>query len=381
MRRAGLWLALVVVSVTLVVAAVAVRLRHRASAELLAGGYLEAEQIQVGSKLGGRVAEVFVDEGAEVPAGEKLVVFETDQVEAELSEARAQLDRAQAQLAELEAGTRLEVTDQAAAKVARLREKVAMLRRGPRAQEIEQARLLYERAKTEYANTRVTYERQVALAERNATARETLDTTRTAMEASQRVMGAAEQQYELLRAGSRPEEIAMAEHELEEAQAALDLAKHGPRPEEIAQARASVEAARAHVRQLEVQLDEGTVRAPLDSVVEAFDIQPGDLIAPNLPLATLVRKDQLWVRAFVPETELGLVHDNQAVEVTVDSFPGRRFQGLVLRVNRVAEFTPRNVQTYEERQNMMFGIKVRVRDDEGLLRPGMAATVYVPRER
>ena len=93
-----------------------------------------------------------------------------------------------------------------------------------------------------------------------------------------------------------------------------------------------------------------------------------------------MRKDQLWVRAFAPETDIGLIRDNQRVQITVDSFPGRRFDGTIIRVNRLAEFTPRNVQTYKERQDMMFPLKVRVTDPDCLLRPGMAATVYVPKK-
>jgi multidrug efflux pump subunit AcrA (membrane-fusion protein) len=90
-----------------------------------------------------------------------------------------------------------------------------------------------------------------------------------------------------------------------------------------------------------------------------------------------VRKDQLWVRAFVPETDLGFLRDNQKVQVQVDSFPDVPFEGTVLRINRLGEFTPRNVQTFRERQDMLFGIKIRVQDAKGILRPGMAATVYV----
>jgi multidrug resistance efflux pump len=348
--------------------------------EILLGGYFEAEQIQVGSKLGGRVAEVFVEEGSDVQAGQALVVFETDEVEAQLAEARADLDQANAKLAELKAGTRPEEIQQAVARVGKLKERLTMFERGPRPQEIEQARLMNERSKAEYENALATYERQLALAERNATARETLDAARKTMETTLRTMEADRQRYELLKEGYRTEEIAMAGHELEEAEAALELARKGPRAEEIEQAQAAVEAAQARIRRLEVQLKEGTVTAPLPCIVEAFDLEPGDLIVPGAPLATLVRKDQLWVRAFIAETDLGFVHENQRVTILVDSFPARRFDGSVLRVNRLGEFTPRNVQTFKERQDMVFGIKVRVEDPQGELRPGMAATVQVPRK-
>jgi multidrug resistance efflux pump len=112
------------------------RLNGGSRAEIVAGGYFEAEQIQVGSKLGGRVADVRVDEGSQVDTGQVLVVFETQEVEAQLDEARAERDKASAKLAELRAGARAEEIDQAAARVARAKEKLAMLQRGPRPQEI-----------------------------------------------------------------------------------------------------------------------------------------------------------------------------------------------------------------------------------------------------
>jgi multidrug resistance efflux pump len=356
----------------------------RQPTELLLGGYIEAEQIQVGSKLGGRVAQVLVQEGDEVEANQNLVIFETDDVEAQLREAKAESVRAQEKLNELNAGTRPEEIAQALAQVRRLEDKWRMLKAGPRPEEREQARLMVERSKAEYDNARMNYERIVALAERSAAAKDALDAARKTLETNLRTMEADKQKYEMLQR-SRQEEIDMAEHELEEAQAALELAENGPRPEEKRQAQAAVDAAQARVDRLEVLLREGTVKAPpFPCVVESFfkssGLQPGDLVAPGATLATLVGKSQYWVRAFAPETDLGQIRDNEKVAVTVDSFPDRRFAGLVLRVNRIAEFTPRNVQTFKERQDMMFPVKIQVADPDGVLRPGMAATVHVTRK-
>jgi multidrug resistance efflux pump len=357
-------------------------LNNRPRTELLLGGYIEAEQVQVGSKLGGRIAQVLVQEGDEVEAGTTLVVFETDDVEAQLREAKAELVKADEKLNELNAGTRPEEIAQAAAQVKRLDDKWRMLKTGPRIEEREQARLMYERSKAEYDNSIANFNRIVALAERNAAARDELDAARKAVDTSLRTMEADRQKHEMLQS-TRQEEIDMAEHELEEAQASLELAQNGPRVEVKRQAQAAVDAAQARVDRLEVLLREGTVTAPpFSCIVESFfkssGLQPGDLVSPGVTLATLVGKGQCWVRAFAPETDLGHIHDNAKVAVTVDSFPGRRFDGVVLRVHRIAEFTPRNVQTFKERQDMMFPVKVQVANPDGVLRPGMAATVHVP---
>jgi membrane fusion protein YbhG len=357
-------------------------MNRQESNELLLGGYIEAEQVQVGSKLGGRVARVLVKEGSRVEAGEDLVIFETDDVEAQLREAKAELTRAREKLNELHAGTRPEEKDQARAVVKRLKDKWTMLKEGPRLEEREQARLMFERSKAEYDNAKSNYERVVALAERNAAAKDALDNARKALDTSMRAMQADEQHYIMLQR-NRQEEVDMAEHELEEAQASLELALNGPRAEEIRQAQAVVDVAQARIDRLEVLLREGTVKAPpFPCVVESFykssGVQPGDLVAAGATLATLVGQGQYWVRAFVPETDLGHIRNDDKVDITVDSFPGRRFAGIVLRVNRIAEFTPRNIQTFKERQDMMFPVKVQVDDPEGVLRPGMAATVHVP---
>ena len=95
------------------------------------------------------------------------------------------------------------------------------------------------------------------------------------------------------------------------------------------------------------------------------------------PLTTLVRRDEIWVRCFVPATLVTFVHVGDKVKVEVDSRPGETFVGEVLRVNRVAEYTPRNVQTFEQREDQVFGVKVRVHDKEDVLRPGMAANVIL----
>jgi multidrug resistance efflux pump len=331
------------------------------------------------------VLQVLVEEGSAVEPGQSLVVFETDEVEAQLREARADLAKASEKFAELTAGTREEEIDQADAEVKRLTDKWKMLRDGPRPEEKEQARLVHERSKVEYEIAKSDYDRIVALAERNAASRDQLDAVRKDMETKLRTVEVDRQRYLLLQS-SRQEEIDMAEHELEKARAALSLARNGPRPEEKRQARADVDAAQSRIDRLEVQLREGTVRAPpfpcvVESFFKASGIQPGDLVAPGATLVTLVGTRTYWVRAFVPETELGLVRQNEAVHVSVDSFAGRRFSGTVLRVGRVAEFTPRNVQTFKERQDMMFPIKVQVDDPDGLLRAGMAATVHLPIKR
>jgi multidrug resistance efflux pump len=180
----------------------------------------------------------------------------------------------------------------------------------------------------------------------------------------------------LAREGTRPEDIADARAALAMEEAALKLAESGYREEEVAEAQGTAQAAAAAVAAIERQLAELTITAPADCVVEALDLQPGDLIAPNAPVISLVRDEPLWVRAYVPENRMNL-QVGQKVWVRVDALPQRRFAAHVVFVARQAEFTPSNVQTPEERSKQVFRVKVVLDEGRGALRPGMAADVFL----
>ncbi len=148
----------------------------------------------------------------------------------------------------------------------------------------------------------------------------------------------------------------------------------GSRVEEIAAARAAVEREQGQLAYLERQRQETEVKSPAAGVIESMDLRPGDLVGPNQPVATILEPDQVWVRVYVPEPKLGLVKIGQAAAISVDTFPGRAFPGRVVEVRNRGEYTPRNLQTVDQRQEQVFGIKVLI-DPTPELRPGMAALV------
>jgi HlyD family secretion protein len=150
--------------------------------------------------------------------------------------------------------------------------------------------------------------------------------------------------------------------------------ERGTRPEDIAAARASVEREERQLAYLERQRAEAVVRAPADGVIESMNLRPGDLVPANQPVAKMLEPSQLWVRVYVPEPQLGRVRLNQKAEITVDTFPKRTFPGHVVEIRTQAEYTPRNVQTLDQRMDQVFGVKV-ANDPAPELRPGMAATV------
>jgi HlyD family secretion protein len=136
--------------------------------------------------------------------------------------------------------------------------------------------------------------------------------------------------------------------------------------------------ARAQLADIDAQLAEMQVKVPTDSILEVLSVKVGDVLAPNREVATLILPQHLWVRVFVPEPWLGLIKVGDPVHVRVDSFPGKDFDGAVEQVNRQAEFTPRNVQTVEDRIRQVYGVKVRLPNNDDKLRAGMSADVVFP---
>jgi HlyD family secretion protein len=134
--------------------------------------------------------------------------------------------------------------------------------------------------------------------------------------------------------------------------------------------------ARAQLADIDAQLGEMQVKAPADSILEVLSVKVGDVLPANREVATLLLPSHLWVRVYVPEPWLGLIKVSDHVRVRVDSFPDTDFDGVIEQVSRQAEFTPRNVQTVEDRIRQVFGVKIRLPNSDDRLRAGMAADAY-----
>ncbi len=155
------------------------------------------------------------------------------------------------------------------------------------------------------------------------------------------------------------------------AKARYDLLLAGTRPERLAQAR-------AQLAETDAQLREMTIAAPTNCVLEVLSVKPGDVLAPNREVATLLLTNHLWVRVFVPQPWLGHIQLGDAVTARADAFPDREFKGAVEQIGRAAEFTPRNVQTADERIKQVFGVKLRLENPDGQLRAGMSVEATFP---
>ena len=340
-------------------------------------GFIEADDIHVGSKIGGRVLKVVAKEGQTVKEGETLVLLEPRDLDALLAEAQATFRQAQAKYALLTAGFRQEEIDQADAAAKQAHAELDQLVSGPRQQEIDQAAADWMVAKAQAENAHKLLKRMEDLSQRQLVAKQEYDDSRVKADGAELRTKSAGERYDLVLAGTRKEEIERARQRVAETNSRLSQLRSGHRKEEIAQAKSEMEAARARVELIRAQLYETVIRAPVDAFVEMLELERGDLVAAGKPVVTLLRTGSLWVRAYLPEARLGMVRPGLKVKVRVDSLPDKDFPGVIRRIHRQGEMTPRNPQAREERLMQVFQTEVVIDDPDHDLRPGMNANVTI----
>jgi HlyD family secretion protein len=371
-RRRVILLAVVVVALAAAVTAALIRIRPTS---LKASGTIEARNIHVGSKVGGRIEKVMVKEGDQVEAGGVLVTFEDHELTAALQNAQAAVDQAKATYQMMARGYRPEDVAEARANADQAKSSYEAFAKGYRQEQVAQIQADVDRSRAQAVNAVRNYERAKELAAGGVFSRQQLDDAVATRDAAQAQLQNAEQRLNEFATGYRKEDVAGAKAKFEQSDAALRRAEHGYRPEEVAAAKAQLERAEASLLDAQTKYRERQVVAPAASTVEVLDVRPGDLIAPNAPIALLLEREQIYVRVFVPETQFGLIQLGQPAELKVDAFPKRSFRATVEQINQKAEYLPRNVQTREERSHQVVGIKLRIDDPERLIRAGMSADV------
>jgi HlyD family secretion protein len=328
---------------------------------LQGSGTVEARNIRVGSKVGGRIDQVLVREGDFVQPGQILITFDDQELRAALAQSKAAAEKSSR-------GYRPEEIAEVRAAAAQAKADYEQRLNGYRQQDIDAAKADVDRAKAEEVRSHTDFNRYEALAAKDLVSKQQRDSAEAAWKVALAQQQNAQHKLDELQIGYRPEEIASAKAKYQQTQATLEKFEHGNRREDVdlAQAAYSYDEARFRERQ---------VVAPTAATVEVLDVRPGDLIAPNTPVATLLERDQIYVRIYIPETIIGQVKLGQKAEVRVDSFRNTIFDGVVEQINQQAEFLPRNVQTQEERVHQVFGIKIRINDTSHQVLAGMAADV------
>jgi multidrug resistance efflux pump len=378
-----------------------------------ASGTIEAEEVIIASEFGGRVADVLAEEGDEVEASDVLIRLDTSLVDARMGEAEAAVAAARANLARVQAGPR---PGEIATAEAMLEQAIAARDGAERAWRDAQAvrdNPQQLNAQMDEAHTQVELaERQVAQAqaqlrsleiERNSYAGAGDDESKTAYEALDQQVKAAEAAVaivgetlegakahleNLMEMRDRPIALnttvnqARAQYEqaaaaAEVGRASLDALLAKPTDEEVAIAQAQVSQAEAALGILQVQLDKMTLRSPLSGLVSNRSIHVGETASPGATLMTVAHLDEVELTVYIPENRYGRIQLGRPVGVEVDSFPGKVYEGKVTYISSQAEFTPRNVQTQEERVSTVFAVKVLIPNPDHDLKPGMPADATI----
>lgn len=340
-------------------------------------GTVEIQEVRLSSKIGGRVKAVLVEEGATVEAGRPLVELEAPELEAQRLQLLARIQAAGAQYEKALNGARTEekAVALAAAKAAEARWR--KLDKGFRTEEVAQARSELASAEADLEGAKRIFERERSLYP-NASSKAAYDAAVAALGRWQGNVNAARAKAEMMAQGYRAEEVAEAKAEMDRAQANWQLVEAGTRSEDLVELEARIAELKGRLQEIEVQLREATVTAPERVLIETLAVRRGDVVAANQPVVRVLRADDIWVKAFVPEIELGKVRLHQKVHVTCDSFPSKRFEGELVHIASSSEFTPRNVQSYDERRHQVFAIKIRLTDPQNVFKSGMAAEVWLP---
>jgi HlyD family secretion protein len=298
---------------------------NNARGVISASGTIEAVDVNVASKVSGQLQSLLVDEGTKVKPGDTLAVVDHASLDIQLRQAEAGVDLARAQLVLLRNGARREDIQQAeeALKQAQASLKVAA----------DDARRMGELARTGSVTPKQ---------------KEDADARLTVAQAQE---SAAREALAKIRRLARPEEIQAAEARLAQAVAAADL--------------------------LRKTIADCTITAPAGGVVTHKAVEAGELVAPGSTVVTLSELDSVYVMIYVTEKEMGRVRLGDSAEVKIDAFPNRVFSGKVTYISPEAEFTPKNVQTKEDRVKLVFGVKVEIENKDGLLKPGLPADAAI----
>ena len=297
----------------------------RTADELKVSGTIEVTSVELSFKIGGRMSSRLVDEGQMVIAGQPLARLEEDELQEERSARSADQRAARAMLSDLQAGNRREEIRQAEAALERVRADA-------------------DRQSRDALRMERLYQREVIPLKDLEAAQAGRDTSAaTVREASER----------------------------------LKLLRSGPRPDAVQERRARVEAADAGLSLAETRLSNSILTAPKAGLILAKHAEPGEILAPGSPVLTLGMMDEVWLRAYIPESDLGRVMVGRKARVNVDSWPDRTFEGRISFISPQAEFTPKNVQTEKERVKLVYRIKISLANPRMELKPGMPADAVI----
>ncbi|MFB0506316.1 MAG: efflux RND transporter periplasmic adaptor subunit [Thermodesulfobacteriota bacterium] len=356
--------------------------------DLRVSGTIELTEVDCAFKISGMIEELRFDEGGSVKEGELIARLDDRELRDRRNKAEASLrteeSRAQQLLIAIEyeernsRGLIAQAKANLAAAQARLRELLA----GSRRQEIEEARAEMDRARSELQKVTFEWERSQRLFANQTISKREWDTAKAAFEVARAQYERAREQYDLVKEGPRKETIEAARSKEAEAGAALQVAeattlKVEELKQELETTRARVEMARAELDLAETLITETRLHAPISGMVLSKNMERGEIALPGSPVLTLGDLKKVWLRAYINETDLGRIKLGQSVEVFTDTYPGKAYPGRIAFISDEAEFTPKQIQTQEERVKLVYRIKIDIDNPLMELKSGMPADARI----
>ena len=294
-----------------------------------ASGTIEATEIQISPLVHGRIIELLVDEGNKVKIDEILCRLDDEELKLQLKQAQAMLDAAKAQ--------------------------VRLLNKGARQEQIKRMKAQVTQAEAQLKSASEDLKRIEELFDSNTITKKQLEDAETRHTIAEAQYEQAQNMLREIELGARDEEILIAIAKREQAQASLEL--------------------------VQKKINDCIIISHIDGIITNKMIELGELANIGMPLFTISDLEHLWLRIYINETQLGDVYTGQTVEISVDAFPLRTFPGYITHISENAEFTPKNIQTKEERVKLVFGIKISLENPLGLLKQGMPADAIIMKNR
>ena len=362
--------------------------RKGTSSSIFLSGNIELRTVNLAFKVPGKLVDLVVEEGDTVTEGMTLAALDPNQLMRRRDQAEAGLTAARSRLRELEAALAYQISrmeaqiEQQTAELKQAQAHLDQLLSGTRDQEIEEGRAALERVATEAERAGLDWERAQTLYGNEDISAAQRDQFKSAAEATAASVRQARQRLDLLVEGPRQEDIEAARAQVERAQAGLKLAEtlrlDVKRAEQsIETARAEIDSARAQLALIDTQLEDMVMRSPTNGVVLVKAAEAGEVLAGGTPVVEIGDVEHPWLRGYINEQDLGRVQLDSPVRVTTDSYPGKIYEGRVSFIASEAEFTPKQIQTLEERIKLVYRIKIEIANPDRELKLNMPSDAEI----
>jgi len=355
---------------------------------ILVSGNIELTEVNIAFKTAGKLIERTVDEGDTVKKGQIIARLDRDQLTAQRERQAADLATAEGQLAEAETSLEWERADlegeveQANAQEASSQSRLAELKNGSRPQEKQESRAAVEAAQSELDRAKNDWDRAQTLYKNDDISTEQYDSYRNRWQSADASLKQAQQRDALVQVGPRVEVIAAAEGDVQKAQGALKIAQANRleikrREQEVSTRRDQIASARAGLALIDAQLADTIAVSPVDGVVLVKSVDVGEVLGVGTTVVTIGDIDHPWLRGYVNETALGKIKVGSKARVTTDSYAGKVYNGRVGFISSEAEFTPKQIQTEEERVKLVYRIKIDLENPRRELKSNMPADAEI----